>query len=131
MSTMYWTRRLRWHSFKLVVLTSLVWVIFGFCVLVYYLDCLSSSGINCSQNGISVKYTGDGKLNILLSFHFIFTMTIYTIKSLKKTIDLRFMISCFCRCCRCCCRCCRLYNFRMICCCCCFSNFYTIKLLID
>ena len=40
---------LRWHTFKVVLLTSLVWVIFWLCLLVYYMDCLGGN-TNCGRS---------------------------------------------------------------------------------
>lgn len=39
---------IRWYTFRIMILTSIVWVIFGMCILVYYMECLAGSGgINC------------------------------------------------------------------------------------
>lgn len=38
---------LRWYTFRVMILTSLVWVIFGMCILVYYMECLAGTGVNC------------------------------------------------------------------------------------
>ncbi len=43
---------IRWHTFRVMLLTSLVWVIFGVCLLVYYMECLGN-GINCKPNSNS------------------------------------------------------------------------------
>ncbi len=43
---------LRWHTFRVMILTSLVWVIFGMCILVYYMECLNGNGVNCRSKSI-------------------------------------------------------------------------------
>lgn len=43
---------LRWHTFRVMILTSLVWVIFGMCILVYYMECLAGNGVNCRGKGL-------------------------------------------------------------------------------
>ena len=40
----------RWHTFRVMLLTSLVWLIFGVCILVYYMECLAQNAINCNRN---------------------------------------------------------------------------------
>ena len=35
---MFRGKLLRWHTFRVVLLTSIVWMLFGFGVLVYYMD---------------------------------------------------------------------------------------------
>lgn len=35
-----------------MILTSLVWVIFGMCILVYYMECLNGNGVNCRSKSI-------------------------------------------------------------------------------
>ena len=45
---------LRWHTFRVMILTSLVWVIFGMCILVYYMECLNGNGVNCRNKGIDL-----------------------------------------------------------------------------
>lgn len=46
---------IRWHTFRIMLLTSLVWVIFGVCLLVYYMECLAftSNTINCKPKSDS------------------------------------------------------------------------------
>lgn len=49
---------LRWYTFRIMILTSIVWVIFGMCILVYYMECLAGSGgINCRNK---MRNVGDG-----------------------------------------------------------------------
>lgn len=43
---------LRWYTFRIMILTSLVWVIFGMCILVYYMECLAGQGVNCHRKGL-------------------------------------------------------------------------------
>lgn len=43
---------LRWHTFRIVLVTSLVWILVGLCVLVYYNDCWGDDG-NCIGGGVS------------------------------------------------------------------------------
>lgn len=43
---------LRWHTFRVMILTSLVWVIFGMCILVYYMECLNGNGVNCRNKNM-------------------------------------------------------------------------------
>uniref|UniRef100_T1KGN1 Polypeptide N-acetylgalactosaminyltransferase n=1 Tax=Tetranychus urticae TaxID=32264 RepID=T1KGN1_TETUR len=40
-------RLFRWSTYRLIILSSFIWILVGFSVLVYYMDCLGSSGINC------------------------------------------------------------------------------------
>lgn len=35
---MFRSKMLRWHTFRVVLLTSIVWILFGFGVLIYYMD---------------------------------------------------------------------------------------------
>jgi len=44
---MFRSRMLRWHTFRVVLLTSFVWITIGFCVLLFYGDCWD--GINCGS----------------------------------------------------------------------------------
>lgn len=44
---------LRWHTFRVMILTSLVWVIFGMCILVYYMECIGGNGVNCRSKGMA------------------------------------------------------------------------------
>ncbi|XP_053214600.1 polypeptide N-acetylgalactosaminyltransferase 1-like [Panonychus citri] len=37
----------RWSNYRLIVLSSFIWILIGFSVLVYYMDCLGDSGTNC------------------------------------------------------------------------------------
>jgi hypothetical protein len=46
----------RWHTFRLMLITSLIWVIFGVCVLVYYMDCLDGNNIRCKRATILTSY---------------------------------------------------------------------------
>lgn len=39
---------LRWHTFRIVLLTSIIWILVGFCVLLFYSDCgIGGDGLNC------------------------------------------------------------------------------------
>lgn len=38
---------LRWHTFRIVLLTSLIWILVGFAVLLFYSDCMTGDGLNC------------------------------------------------------------------------------------
>lgn len=43
-----------------MILTSLVWVIFGMCILVYYMECLNGNGVNCrNKNMLPAVGTAD------------------------------------------------------------------------
>jgi hypothetical protein len=46
----------RWHTFRLMLITSLIWVIFGVCVLVYYMDCLTGNSIKCKRGTILTSH---------------------------------------------------------------------------
>ncbi len=48
----------RWHTFRLMLITSLIWVIIGVCVLVYYMDCLAGDKFNikCKRATILTSY---------------------------------------------------------------------------
>lgn len=41
------TKMLRWHTFRIVLVTSLIWILVGFCVLLFYSDCIGGEGTNC------------------------------------------------------------------------------------
>lgn len=43
------SRILRAHTLKVVLITSLIWITLGFCVLVYYTECLD--GVSCGRGG--------------------------------------------------------------------------------
>ena len=44
-----WQRMLRWHTFRIILFTSLIWITLGFCFLVYYSDCgVNGDGFNCA-----------------------------------------------------------------------------------
>lgn len=43
------SRLLRWHTFRVALITSLIWISLGFCVMIYYMGCLGSDGINCKS----------------------------------------------------------------------------------
>ncbi|CAG2104279.1 unnamed protein product, partial [Medioppia subpectinata] len=40
----------RWHTFRVMLLTSMVWLIVGVCLLVYYMECLAQNAVNCNRN---------------------------------------------------------------------------------
>lgn len=44
---MFRSRMLRWHTFRIVLLTSFVWIAVGFSILIFYADCW---GVNCSSS---------------------------------------------------------------------------------
>lgn len=47
-----WQRMLRWHTFRIVLFTSLIWIALGFGFLVYYSDCgINGDGFNCGTGG--------------------------------------------------------------------------------
>lgn len=46
----------RWHTFRVMLLTSLVWLILGICILVYYMECLAQNAVNCNR---SARLTDD------------------------------------------------------------------------
>lgn len=47
-----WQRMLRWHTFRIVLFTSLIWITLGFCFLIYYSDCgINGEGFNCGTGG--------------------------------------------------------------------------------
>lgn len=41
------TKMLRWHTFRIVLLTSLIWILVGFAVLLFYMDCTNGDGLGC------------------------------------------------------------------------------------
>lgn len=54
---------IRWYTFRIMILTSIVWVIFGMCILVYYMECLAGNGgINCRNkiNNVGGDYQSNG-----------------------------------------------------------------------
>ncbi|CAG2170736.1 unnamed protein product, partial [Oppiella nova] len=40
----------RWHTLRVMLLTSMVWLIVGICLLVYYMECLAHNAFNCNTN---------------------------------------------------------------------------------
>lgn len=44
-------RRIRWKTLRIVLLTSIVWVLAGFCILFFYVDCIGPYG--CSNQSTS------------------------------------------------------------------------------
>ena len=41
------TKMLRWHTFRIVLVTSFIWILVGFCVIIFYTDCIGGDGLNC------------------------------------------------------------------------------------
>lgn len=41
------TKMLRWHTFRIVLVTSFIWIVVGFCVILFYTDCIGGDGLNC------------------------------------------------------------------------------------
>ena len=41
------TKMLRWHTFRIVLVTSLIWILVGFGVIIFYTDCIGGDGLNC------------------------------------------------------------------------------------
>lgn len=59
-------RLYRWSIYRIVIVTALIWIIIGFSVMVYYMDCLGSNGINC-VGGKQRKLYSDSEINSALS----------------------------------------------------------------
>ncbi|KAG9509522.1 Polypeptide N-acetylgalactosaminyltransferase 5, partial [Fragariocoptes setiger] len=38
------SRRIRWKTLRIILFTSLVWVVLGFCILFFYIDCIGPNG---------------------------------------------------------------------------------------
>ena len=38
---------LRWQTFRIILVTSLIWISLGFGFLVFYTDCIGGDGVNC------------------------------------------------------------------------------------
>lgn len=51
--------QLRWSTLRVMIFTSMVWVIFGMCILVYYMDCLNGKG-NCRGKTYNSNVIIDG-----------------------------------------------------------------------
>ena len=46
------SKMLRWHTFRIVLLTSCIWILVGFCVVLFYTDCIGGDCVGGKQRKV-------------------------------------------------------------------------------
>lgn len=69
--------RMRSNTCRIVLLTSLVWVIFDFVLIAHYSDCIGKDGWRCRRAGeydveVSSTETDKERLILIMNIHFLF-----------------------------------------------------------